>query len=282
MSAGLPAQSTRDALLVSTSWLAQHLTDPTLVLLHVGDKAEYDARHIAGARFVAGPDIAVSEPGGLTLQLPGADDLRQKLQALGISNNSRVIVYYGKDRVAMTTRVVFTLDAAGLGDRTSLLDGGMGAWEREGRPTTAAPTEARTGTLSPLALKPIVVDAAFVQSHLNAPNFTLIDARLPAFYDGTQTGGSATAPHKTGHIVGAKNIPFDSLTDTTFTWKSAAELSAAFDKAGVKKGDTVLAYCHIGQQATAVVFAARTLGIDVKLYDGSFEDWSKRDLPVIK
>ena len=42
----------------------------------------------------------------------------------------------------------------------------------------------------------------------------------------------------------------------------------------------VITYCHIGQQATATLFAARTLGYSVMLYDGSFEDWSRRDLPV--
>ena len=57
-------------------------------------------------------------------------------------------------------------------------------------------------------------------------------------------------------------------------------MRAAFTKAGVKPGDTVITYCHIGQQATAVLFAARTLGYKVMLYDGSFEDWSRRDLPV--
>ena len=51
-------------------------------------------------------------------------------------------------------------------------------------------------------------------------------------------------------------------------------------RAGVKPNDTVIGYCHIGQQATAMLFAARSLGYKVVLYDGSFEDWSKRDLPV--
>ena len=62
--------------------------------------------------------------------------------------------------------------------------------------------------------------------------------------------------------------------------KPADELAAIFKAAGVTQGDRVIAYCHIGQQATAVVFAARTLGIDAVLYDGSFEDWARRELPV--
>ncbi len=43
----------------------------------------------------------------------------------------------------------------------------------------------------------------------------------------------------------------------------------------------VIGYCHIGQQATAMLFAARTLGHEVRLYDGSFEDWSRHtEYPV--
>jgi thiosulfate/3-mercaptopyruvate sulfurtransferase len=51
-------------------------------------------------------------------------------------------------------------------------------------------------------------------------------------------------------------------------------------RAGVKPGDTVVGYCHIGQQATAMLFAARTLGYNVLLYDGSFTNWEKSELPV--
>ena len=51
-------------------------------------------------------------------------------------------------------------------------------------------------------------------------------------------------------------------------------------EAGVEPNDTVVTYCHIGQQATATLFGALTLGHKVLLYDGSFEDWVRRDLPV--
>ena len=64
---------------------------------------------------------------------PTTEDFAARLQALGISDDSRVVVYYGKDWVSPSTRVIFTLDYAGLGDRASLLDGGMPAWVRDGR-----------------------------------------------------------------------------------------------------------------------------------------------------
>jgi thiosulfate/3-mercaptopyruvate sulfurtransferase len=120
----------------------------------------------------------------------------------------------------------------------------------------------------------------FVREHTGQPGYTVIDARVPAFYDGTQVGGSKERPHKAGHIVGAKNVPVTALTDENMNVQSAAAIKAAFDKAGVKPGDKLMVYCHIGQQATAIIFAARTLGYDAVLYDGSFEDWSRKDLPV--
>lgn len=277
------AQSPRDALLVSTAWLAQHLNDADLVLLHMGDPAEYATKHIPGSRLVSRAVIsAPTAAGALTLELPAPDELKTKLESLGISDNSRIVVIFGQAQVTPATRVVLTLQAAGFGAKTSLLDGGFAAWERDGKPVTAEVPAPKTGTLSPLKMTSPIVDADFVKSHLNTPKYVIVDARDKAFYDGTQTGGSQTAPHKTGHIEGAKSIPYSTLTKPDNTLKPAAELQALFDEAGVKSGDTVVAYCHIGQQATGVVFAARTLGITVKLYDGSFEDWSKKDGPVAK
>ena len=45
----------------------------------------------------------------------------------------------------------------------------------------------------------------------------------------------------------------------------------------IHAGDTIVAYCHVGQQATAVVFAARLLDLPVVLYDGAFQDWATRN-----
>ena len=277
------AAGPRDAMLVTATWLAQHVADPDLVMLHMGDPAEYAKKHIPGARLVTRAAISsATVPGGLNLELPPADELKTKLEALGISDNSRIVVIFGSGWVSPATRVVLTLQAAGLGDRTSLLDGGLEAWEKAGQPVTTDVPQAKTGTLSALKMASPIVDADFVKAHLNTPKYVVIDARDPELYTGEKTGGSPTAPHKTGHIAGAKSLPYSTTVNDDNTLKSEAELKALFDQAGVKPGDTVVAYCHIGQQATAVVFAARSLGIDVKLYDGSFEDWSKKDGPVEK
>jgi len=277
------AGAQRDSLLVSTGWLATHLEDAKLVVLQVGDRADYDKQHIPGARPVALDDIAVSDRtgNGLTLELPPADQLRESLEKLGISDDSRIVVYYDRDRVTAATRVVFTLDYAGLGGRTSLLDGGMTAWARDGHPTSTNAPPARTGHLSALRVKPLVANADYVRAHLGKPSVSIVDARATVFYDGTQTGNGRGGPHRTGHIAGAKNIPYTGIIDSLLRIKPADQLAALFATAGVAPGDTVVGYCHIGQQATAMLFAARVTGHPVLLYDGSFEDWSRHtDFPV--
>jgi len=276
---GAQARNPRAELVVTPAWLAQHLKDLDLVLLHVGDKAEYEKAHIAGARYVTQRDVALSSMDhdkGLMLEVPPADSLRDRLAALGISDKSRVVVYYGNDWVSPSTRILFTLDHAGLGDRSALLDGGLVAWKEAGLPVTTEVPAPRTGQLSALKVQPRVVGIDYVRANLGKPTFHLVDGRAAVFYDGIEEGNN-----RKGHIPGARSIPFTEIADDKNRIRSAAELTKLFADAGIGPKDTVVAYCHIGQQATAVLFAARSLGHPVLLFDGSFQEWGRRtDLPV--
>lgn len=282
-----PAAAPRDALVVSPAWLAQRLSDPGLVVLQAGDKDAYDKGHVPGARFVTLDDFSVSDHmyqrDGLMVQMPAITDLHTRLVALGVSDRSHIVVSYTANTFTTATRILFTLDYAGLGDRVSLLDGGLDAWVKSGGQVTKDVPTPKPGTLAPLTVKPDVVDAAYVRSHLRTPGLAIVDARARAYYDGVQTGDSMGHKHKTGHIPGALSVPFTEVTNDQAQLRSAAELSSLFAKAGVHEGDTIIGYCHIGQQASAMLFAARTLGYTVQLYDGSFEDWSMHaDYPVEK
>ncbi|MGZ5922678.1 MAG: sulfurtransferase [Rhizomicrobium sp.] len=274
---GANAAGPRDQLLVTPSWLAEHAADKDLVILHIGTPAGYQAKHIPGARLVEPNGLTVKSPDGLMTELPPSEDLRAQMQALGISDRSRIVVYSETDGIARATRIILTLDAAGFGNRTSLLDGGLKGWEASSHAATAEAPPATTVVLSPLKMQSRIVTADYVQSHLNTPGFTVVDARAPEFYNGEKPGSEGAV---LGHVPGAHNIPFTSVSDADGKLKSPEELKSLFTAAGVKPGDHVIAYCHIGIQATAVIFAARTMGIDAQLYDGSFQDWSRRGLPV--
>jgi len=273
-------QSVRRSMIVSTEWLAQHLEDDSLVLFQIGEKKEYAEGHIPGAQFLSLDDISTPRGEGLALELPPVAQLKTTFEKRGVSDNSRIVVYFSKDWVTPTARVFMTLDYLGLGERTSILDGGLPAWRAEKRPVTTAEEIVKLGSLSAQPNKKIVVDATWVKANLSKPGVMILDARAPKFYTGEDPGRMSRG----GHIPGAKNIPFSSLVDDPSNkFKSPEALRALFNTAGVKQKDSVATYCHIGQQASLLYFVARYLGYDAHLYDGSFEDWSrKNELPVEK
>ncbi|WP_337185844.1 rhodanese-like domain-containing protein [Phenylobacterium sp.] len=270
------AGSPRADMVVDTAWLAARLGDPDIVILQVGDPAAYDGGHIPGAGLLSLAEISAppTGPDPLFLEMPEPGALRARLEALGVSDTSTVIIYPTRD-IQSATRAVFVLDAAGLGARTRLLEGGLPAWKAEGRPLSTQPAAARPGRLSPLTFRPLVVDADYVKRHARAPGYVVVDARAPEFHSGRKAGGLPGKPHRAGRIAGARSVPFSTVTTPALKLAPEAEIAARFEAAGVKPGDKVIAYCHVGQQASATLFAARSLGLDVLLYDGSFEEWSR-------
>lgn len=262
-------------MVVSTGWLGSHLKDDGLVVLHVGSEKDYGEGHIPGARLVTLGDISITGERGLRLELPPVAALKAALEKLGISNSSRVVVYPANESVQSATRVWFTLDYLGLGERASLLDGGLAAWRAEGRPMSTEAAPWAPGTLEVKARPDVVADAEWVRGHLDDAKVRLLDARLPEFYTGANAGNMPRA----GHIPGAVNVPFPSVFDESRKLLGAEALRQKMGPAG----ETAVTYCHIGQQATVLYFVERYLGRQVKLYDGSWQDWSRREeLPVAK
>jgi thiosulfate/3-mercaptopyruvate sulfurtransferase len=268
----------RSTMLVSTSWLAEHLHDANLVVLAVGDKGDYDKGHIPGSVFADYMDSHLMKgPTGLTLELPPMSQLAEVFGKLGVTNDSHIILYQAKDWFSPTARVYLTLDAMGLGARTSVLDGGFPVWSKEGRAVSRETPAVTPGAITPCPADDVITDVTYVSANMHHPGVAIVDARLSEYY----TGKTQPDKQRLGHIPGAGNLPYTSLADGDGKLKSPEELTALFREAGVKPGDKIVAYCHIGQQASAVYFAARYLGYDVRLYDGSWEDWSAhKDLPA--
>ncbi len=214
---------------------------------------------------------------GLMLELLPTEKLRASLGSVGINERSRIVVAYSDDGIRpWATRLILTLDYAGYGERTSLLDGGMRAWTKDGRPMTAVVPERKKGILAPVRARPIIASADFVKARLGKPGVSIVDARGPAYYDGVSRGRGHDGAQRPGHIASAKSVPFTAPYGNDGFMRPTSELRALFISAGIAPGDTVIGYCHVGQQATAMLVAARVLGHPVLLYDGSFEDWSQR------
>lgn len=275
----IAAARAKVSMLVGARELESLRTQRDVVILQVGTAAQYATAHVAGARPVALTDIStLRAPGTLTLELPDTPALEQWARSVGISDASRIIIVPANDTLQSSTRVYLTLAYMGFADRTSLLDGGLLAWKASGKPVetgAASPLAASTAPLTVRRDSSIIAVITDVDAATQGAGRTVIDARLPQFYAGN--GGGYPRP---GHIPTAVNIPLSTVAEGGF-FKSTNELRALFEGAGVKPGDKVITYCHIGQQATLLWFVARQLGYDAQMFDGSFQQWSGSDRPLV-
>lgn len=262
-----------DSMLVTPAWLAAHQSDPNLVVIHVATtRRDYLNGHVSGARFLWTGSFAPSTP-DLSTELPDVAQVDSALEAIGVSDQSRIVLYGAS--APMTARLFLTLAWLGAGDRTSILDGGLAAWRGAGQPTTTAAPAVARGRFTPRP-SAVTVDAAVVRDAIAKPGIRIVDARDRQFYDGN--GGGMPRP---GHIPSAVSLPFSSMLTESGTFRSREALREMFAAAGVRPEERVVTYCHVGQQASLLWFVARLLGHDARMYDGSFEDWSGRsELPV--
>jgi thiosulfate/3-mercaptopyruvate sulfurtransferase len=272
------APAVRSDMLVSTAWLAQHINDPNIVILQVSrDHTAYDAGHIPGARFLALSEIAVTRDGILN-ELPPAATLKSVFERVGVSDDSRVILY-GDASVLPATRAYFTLDYLGHG-ATALLDGGLPKWKAESRATAKETPEVKQGRLTPRPRPEVVVDINAVKdlsyAATNAPASSpvLVDARTAGEFAGT-TAASSEIP-RPGHIPGAANL-YWMQTQTSkddMSLLPEADLRKLYESLGIKPDRPVVTYCNTGMQASQSYFTLKYLGYDAHMYDGSFSQWS--------
>ena len=194
----------RSEMLVSTSWLAQHLNDRDLVVLYVGrDRTRFDQGHIPGSRFVPLDDLVEQHKNSLN-ELPPVSDLQATFESLGVGDESRVVLT-GDAQGMLAARVYFTLDYLGHGDHAALLDGGQEKWIAESRAVSREESRPTHAHFTPHVQPEILINTARMldlsrRAENGSADYALLDARPVAEYEGVV---KSEAVPKAGHIAGA-------------------------------------------------------------------------------
>lgn len=265
-------------MLVTPQWLNDNLKDPDLVVLYTGFviKSDFDREHIEGSRFLWADWLAFNTPEG-NMFAPDVRTATKILQELGINNNSKVVICHRGGDVTIAARMFMSMEYFGLRNRTYFLNGGIEAWKRAGFPVTDKPTQHKKGNYV-AKIDPVLVDKDYVIAGLANKSAEIIDARAKRWYDGDLTGNP-----RDGHIKGALNIPYPDMLDSTNSLKPLIELEKKFAAVVPNKGKELVTYCFIGQTACVNYLAGRLLGYNIKVYDGSMQEWSRiPSLPVEK
>jgi thiosulfate/3-mercaptopyruvate sulfurtransferase len=259
-------------MLVQSDWLAQHLSDRNLVILHVGaDRSVYNAGHIPGARFLALSDIAAPH-NGIPNQLPPVASLKETFERLGVGDRSRVVIYSDMGGL-LAARAYFTLDYLGQGNNAALLDGGLETWSKRHETVQTLPAAPGRTVLTVRPHPELVVELASLREAVPSRNTTLIDARPPMDYAGMGRSEGITRP---GHIPGAVNVFWAEtlVSQQNPVFKPVSDIQARYAAAGVKPGAKVIVYCKGGIQAAHDYFTLKLAGFRPALYAGSFIEWS--------
>ena len=274
----------RPETLVSTTWLAAHLDDPTIRIIECDeDVLLYDMGHIPGAQKIDW-HMDLNDP--LVRDYVDSKHFEELLRAKGIDESTTVVFYGDKNNwwAAYAYWVFRLFGFAGA----RLLDGGRTKWEQEGRPMTEeVPRFPRTRyEAPPREDAPIRAFRDEVLKHARAGR-PLVDVRSPDEF----TGKKLHMPDypqegavRGGHIPGARSVPWARAANADGTFKSADDLRAIYEREqGLRPSDDIVAYCRIGERSSHTWFVlTNLLGYErVRNYDGSWTEWGNSvGLPI--
>lgn len=270
--------TTLPASLVSTAWLADHLGAPGIAVLDASHHlpaanrdaaAEFAAGHIPGARFL-GLASLYDAGSPVPYALPTPEQLAERLAGLGVGPGDAIVIY-DDSAIRTSARAWFALTASGRG-KVAILDGGLAKWREEGRALEGGSPEVASATPARLTPAIRVRTKADMLANIDSRAEQVLDARGADRVFGTGVDPVHGVPN--GRIPGALNLPYTALFNADHTFKSPADLRAAFSGAGIDLGKPVTTTCGSGVTASVLLFAMHLLGKeDTALYDGSWSEW---------
>mgnify|MGYP005839566223 FL=1 len=274
-------------LLVSTEWLAQELGKPGLRVLDAtlflaadgrDARAEFEAGHIPGAGFM---DLAEISDAGTALEfmLPRPEKFASRMQALGVGDGQRIVLY-DNSPYHSSARAWWMLTVYGAHD-VSILDGGLAKWKAEGRPLESGKPVVRHRHFTVWEDRSRVRTLEQMLQNLKTGAEQVVDARSPGRFTGAEP--EPRPGIRPGHIPGARNLHYATLFNADGSWKSPAEIEAAFREAGVDPDKPIVASCGSGITAAVLLFGLALTGRDTAaLYDGSWMEWGNHaSTPVV-
>lgn len=262
-------------VLVDTAWAAEHLRDPSVKFIEVDvDTAAYDKGHLASA---IGWNWQTELNDRVRRDITSARDFAELNRAAGI-RPSDIVVFYGDNNNWFAAWAFWQFRYYGHKD-VRLLNGGRKKWELEHRLLTTEKPKAALPSNYPIPTPDHSIRAYHrdVEATLDTDRINLVDVRSPDEFSGKINAppGLKETAQRSGHIPGARNIPWSRTVNDDGTFKSTDELRRLYSDAGVDLLKPTIAYCRIGERSSHTWFVLKYLlgARDVRNYDGSWTEW---------
>lgn len=258
-------------LLVTTDWLARHLSDPALRIVDTRKGDGYEAAHIPGA-VALGTSPLLHDAGDVI----ESEAFEALMSRLGVGKDTMVIAYDDGNNL-FAARLWWVLNYYGH-DKVRVLDGGWDLWVAENRSIDCESLTPVPAQFEPRRNPALIVDTDYVFGSLQKPESQILDVRGNAEWSRTESTGP-TAP---GHIPGAVHLVWSDVIDPkSHRFKPPGELNRMFREVGLRPENEVITYCQGGIRAAHTVFALSLAGFPVvKNYEGSWSVWSRAKSPI--
>jgi thiosulfate/3-mercaptopyruvate sulfurtransferase len=267
----------RPEVLVSTDWVAAHLTDPSVRIVESNeDLLLYPSGHVPGAVQV---DWTADLNDQVKRDYIGRSGFEALMSRIGATPRT-TIVFYGDKNNWWACYAFWVFQLFGH-RRACVMDGGRLKWTSEHRPLTRDVPALPTSRYKAPARRdaPVRAFQKQVLAHVRAKG-QLVDVRSPEEYAGTRLH-MPDYPNegalRGGHIPGARSIPWArAINPEDGTFKDAAQLAELYVKANrLDRKKPTIAYCRIGERSSHTWFALKyLLGFrNVRNYDGSWTEW---------
>lgn len=226
---------------------------------------EYFSGHIEGAYYLDTKEDLSSKQtihGGRN-PLPDLEIFKNKLEAMGISDETRVIAYDDQN-IATAARFCWTLRYMGH-KNNYVLNGGINKWIAKGYPLTKSIPDYKNGCLKIKISNDIYADVGYVRNNINEE--FIIDSRTETRYLGKQE----PIDFKAGHIPNAVNYYWKNFLFQDGTVIDIDKLMDFFTE--IKNVENITVYCGSGIDAAFNYMILDEIGIKSRVYIGSFSDW---------
>lgn len=197
--------------------------------------------------------------------LPSIEAFKETLENLGITNDS-IVIAYDELKIASAARFCFMLRCFGH-KNNYILDGGVNNWLNSGYCLCKRKPHQNHGSFQVNVNDNLLVDYEYVKKAVEKENVLIIDSRTPMRYLGENEPIDKIA----GHIPSAINIHWKNLLDSNGLILPLACLKEKLSD--VYNYDEVIVYCGSGVDATFNYMLLNELGINAKVYIGSWSDW---------
>jgi len=253
------------ALVIDSEQLAERLDAPELILVDLSSAARYAEGHIPGARFVD-PKRTQSPP-PVPGYAPSLDDLQQLFGELGHRPDA-VYVVYDDEGGGWAGRFIWLLDVIGH-TRYHYLDGGLLAWQAEGRPLSQDTPPPAGGPVALQLHEEPTATREYLLQRLGAADLQVWDARGPLEYRGEKRVAA-----RGGHIPGAVNFEWTAGMDPERQLRMRSDLRERLQALGITPDKEIVTHCQTHHRSGFTYLAAKALGYPrVKAYAGSWAEW---------